>query len=196
MKLIVLISSFLFAGFANAGVYKCIDSEGKKSYQNSPCKQNASAAELNLATGGEVAIDEKRKQEILLQQRKAEEKARLEAKKRQEQQLKQQRIAAIEEENKKNLEIIKNNPGKFTAFAIPPYTLEDHPSLIDDFIERLPEILKFRRLAAKKALFSGKCDRVEASELNLRSTKKNMVFLVECSNTRRIYLNETELNAD
>ena len=194
MKLIVLICGFLLTGFVQAGIYKCVNSEGKKSYQNSPCQSNSNAAELNLATGGSVAIDEKKQKELLLKQRQAEEQARLEEEKHKLQQLKQQRIAATEAENKKNLEIIKNNPGKFTAFAIPPYTLEDHPPLVDDFIERLPEIQKFRRLAAKKALFSGKCDRVEASELNLKSTKKSLIFLVECSNTQRMYFNESELS--
>lgn len=196
MKLTLVFLGILFSSYSQAGIYKCTDSAGKISYQKSPCENISNASEFNVNTGGSVAVPDKRKQEIVLEQKKAKEQARLDEIKRQEQEAKQQRKEATLEENRKNLEIIKLNPKKFSAFAIPSYTLEEHPPLFNDFIERLPEIQRFRRWAAKKALFSGECDRVEASSLNLKSSKKTLVFLVECSNTKRFYYKETELSLD
>jgi hypothetical protein len=196
MKVTLVLLSILFSSYSQAGIYKCTDSNGKKSYQKSPCENISNAAEFNVTTGGSIAVPDKRKQEMVLEQQKEQEQAKTEEIKKQEQDVKQQRIDTTLEENKKNLEIIKANPKKFSAFAIPPYTLEDHPPLFDDFIERLPEIQRYRRWAAKKALFSGQCDRVEASSVNFKSTQKNLVFLVECSNTERFYYNETDLSAE
>jgi hypothetical protein len=196
MKVTLVLLSILFSSYSQAGIYKCTDSDGKKSYQKSPCENISNAAEFNVTTGGSIAVPDIRKQEIVLEKQKEQEQAKIEEIKKQEQDVKQQRIDTTLEENKKNLEIIKANPKKFSAFAIPPYTLEDHPPLFDDFIERLPEIQRYRRWAAKKALFSGQCDRVEASSVNFKSTQKNLVFLVECSNTERFYYNETDLSAE
>lgn len=196
MKLTLVLLCILFSSYSHARIYKCTDSDGKKSYQKKPCENINKAAEFNVNTGGSVAVPDKRKQERVLEQQKAKEQARLDEIKRQKQEVKQQRIEATMEENKINLDIIKTNPKKFSAFAIPSYTLKNHPPLFDDFIERLPEIQRFRRWAAKKALFSGECDRVEASSLNLKSTQKTLVFLVECSNTKRFYFNETELSIE
>jgi len=196
MKLTLVLLGILFSSYSQAGIYKCTDSKGKKSYQKSPCENISNASEFNVNTGGSVAVPDKRKQEMVLEEQKAKEQARLDEIKKQEQEVKQQRINATLDENAKNLEIIKKNPKKFSAFAIPSYTLEEHPPLFNDFIERLPEIQRFRRWAAKKALFSGECDRVEASSLNIKSTQKTLVFLVECSNTKRFYFKETELNIE
>jgi hypothetical protein len=196
MKLTLVLLSILFSSYSQARIYKCTDGDGKKSYQKSPCENINNAAEFNVTTGGSIAVPDKRKQEQVLEQQKEQEQARMDEITRKEQEIKQQRINATLDENTKNLEIIKNNPKKFSAFAIPSYTSENHPPLFDDFIERLPDIQRFRRLAAKKALFSGQCDRVEASSLNLKSTQKNLVFLVECSNTKRFYFKETELSID
>jgi hypothetical protein len=196
MKLTLILLSILFSSYSQARIYKCTDSDGKKSYQKSPCENINNASEFNVNTGGSVAVPDKRKQELVLEQQKVKEQARLDEIKRQEQDVKQQRIEATMEENKRNLEIVKANPKKFSAFAIPSYTLENHPPLFDDFIDRLPEIQRYRRWAAKKALFSGQCDRVEASSLNIKSTQKTLVFLVECSNTKRFYFKETELSIE
>ncbi len=196
MKLTLVLLSILVSSYSQARIYKCTDGNGKKSYQKSPCENISNASEFNVNTGGSIAVPDKRKQELALEQQKTQEQARLDEIKRQEQEKKQQRINATLDENTKNLEIIKNNPKKFSAFAIPSYSLENHPPLFDDFIERLPDIQRYRRLAAIKALDSGECDRVEASSLNLKSTKKTLVFLVECSNTKRSYYKETELSKE
>ena len=152
MKLTLVLLSILFSSYSQARIYKCTDSDGKKSYQKSPCENINNAAEFNVNTGGSIAVPDKKKQELVLELQKVKEQARLDEIKRQEQEAKQQRIEATMEENKKNLEIVKANPKKFSAFAIPSYTLENHPPLFDDFIERLPDIQRYRRLAAKKAL--------------------------------------------
>ena len=194
MKFTFLLLGILVSGLSQAGIYKCTDGNGKTAYQKAPCKNISNANEFNVATGGTVPVEDKRKQQVILEQKKAQEEARLAEAEKQKEEEKRQWMQAVLQENKKNLETIADNPKKFTAFAIPPYTLEKHPELVGDFIERLPEIQRYRRLAALKAIGSGECDRVEAAELNLRSSKKTLVFLVECSNTTRMYFNEPELS--
>ena len=89
--------------------------------------------------------------------------------------------------------LIKQNPALFSAYAIPPYDPEHLPAGIKPFEERLPDIEKFRRLAAQKALASGQCQRVEADELNAKTTKDQLVFLINCSSGTAYYFNESEL---
>jgi hypothetical protein len=50
-----------------------------------------------------------------------------------------------------------------------------------------------RRQAAEKALATGQCERVEAAELNLKSSKAALVFLIDCSSGKHFYYTEQEL---
>jgi hypothetical protein len=57
----------------------------------------------------------------------------------------------------------------------------------------LPEIERLRRQAAEKALASDQCARVESVELNSKSTKDALMFLINCSNGTSFYFKEQEL---
>jgi len=182
---------FFFSAHSHAGVYKCIDNNDRITYQNQPCTEQAMASEIDLTSGAKISLEEerrriqqareKRNQEKIARQQIAEKKARLA----------QESI----EESKKNQQFIKDHPKQFSAFAIPPYTQDDRPALVENFKSRLPEIERFRRKAALFILADGKCGRVEASELNSRSSDDNLVFLVDCSSGLQSYVEERQLSS-
>ena len=175
-----------------AGVYKCTDAAGKTFYQSSPCADVSQAAEMNTKTGGSTDL-------IAEEKKKAQE---LELKKQQEMQAQGQQQAQLQAiadrkqlaqaESALTQTLIKQNPQQFSAYAIPSYDPEKLPDLVRIYEERLPDIEKFRRLAAQKALASGKCQRVEADELSNKSSKEHLVFMVNCS-SGNFYFNEAEL---
>jgi hypothetical protein len=90
--------------------------------------------------------------------------------------------------------MIKQNPMQFSAYAIPAYDPDKLPGVVKPFESRLPAIEKFRRLAAKRALDTGKCQRVEADELNFKSKADSLIFLINCSSGASFNYSETELN--
>ena len=96
-------------------------------------------------------------------------------------------------ENAKNQFLVKNNPKTFSAFAIPPYNPDNLPPLIKKFENRLADIERMRREAAEKTLATGECGRVESVELNQKSTRDSLVILVDCSTSKKFYINEQEL---
>jgi hypothetical protein len=117
-------------------------------------------------------------------------------KKLEEQELLQKQAAfkqSAMDESAKNQFLIKNNPQKFSAFAIPPYKFDDLTPLVKSYQSRLPDIERMRRLAAEKALATGQCGRVEAAELNPKSTKNALVILVDCSSAKKFYVSEQEM---
>jgi hypothetical protein len=189
----IFIFALCLAGNSWAGVYKCTDAEGRTDYRATPCTQEGKAAQMNTKTGGSVDLNAEEK-------RRAQE---AEQKKQQEMQDLAQQQAQIEEiaQRKKHAEaqyeltreMIKQSQMQFSAYAIPRYDPEKLSPLVKIYEERLPEVEKFRRLAAKKALATGKCQRVEADELNVKSTKESLVVLVNCSSGASFYFNETEL---
>jgi len=67
---------------------------------------------------------------------------------------------------------------------------------VQNFSARLPDIERFRRLAAEKALATNQCGRVEAAELNSKSTDDALVFLVDCSSAKKYYFSEQELKSE
>lgn len=177
-----------------AGVYKCTDASGHTDYRSSPCMDDDKAVQMNTKTGGSVDLNavenqkaaeaEFKKQQGLQQQ--AEQQAKLDA------------IARIKQEAKAQSELtqnlIKQNPLQFSAFAIPPYDPEKLPAQVKPFESRLPDVEKFRRLAAQKALASGECQRVEADELTTKSQPDQLTFLINCSSGKTFLLNESELS--
>lgn len=193
MKNITLLLALCFSFNAWAGVYKCTDAEGRTDYQSSPCTENAKAVQINTRTGSKVDLYELKNQQVQADEQKkqqesqqqAEEQARLEAI--------SQRKQLARDESELTLTLIKKNPMQFSAFAIPPYDPDKLPQAVKPFEERLPDVEKFRRFAAQKALASGDCLRVEADELNVKSTKDMLVILVNCSSGASFYFNETEL---
>lgn len=175
---------------AFSGVYKCTDAGGKTQYQSKPCAEAEEAFEMNIKTGTALDLNEQRKKEAMMEEQQEQ--------LQQQQQMLEQQLQKRKQESLAQSEItqalIKNNPKQYSAFAIPPYDPENLPALVKQFEKRLPDIEKFRRLAAQKALLSGQCQRVEADELNIKSQKDMLVFLVDCSTGKSFYFNETELN--
>lgn len=187
-KPLVLLCFFL-SHSAVAGVYKCIDANGKTSYQAKPCANGQSGVEINFKTG--AAIDkraERAKEALKLKKQQLQKRLKHdEARKR------QQLIRAAKAEAEKNQTLVKKQSDHFSAYAIPPYDPENPSDLVKQFENRLPEIERMRRMAALKVLSGNHCQRVEASELNIRSTQEQLIFLVNCSRGQGIYVNEDEL---
>jgi hypothetical protein len=193
MRLILLILASFFTAWASAGVYKCTDASGKKIYQSTPCASGLTNSEINIKTGSSVDLDEEKKRYTLQQK---EQEARLEQQKLEQQQLQLKAQLLKQEamnESMKNQLLIKSNPDKFSAFAIPPYSSEKLPPLVKTYEARLPDIERLRGLAAQKALASGLCGRAESAELNEKSTRNALVVLVDCSSGKQLYFSEQEL---
>lgn len=193
MRLTLLIVGSLFSAYLHAGVYKCTAADGTTAYRSKPCAAGQSNVEINIKTGSSTNLDDKTNQQALAQkeQQATLEQQKLEQEKllQKEAQLKQQAIS----ESAKNQFLIKNNPEKFSAFAIPPYAPDQLPALVKKYPARLADIERLRRYAAEKALATGQCSRVEATELNIKSSKEALVFLIDCSSAKHFYYTEQEL---
>ncbi|MBS4050474.1 MAG: DUF4124 domain-containing protein [Methylomonas sp.] len=193
MKKLLLLFTLCWPLHGWAGVYKCTDAEGRTDYQSSPCTEDHKAVQINTKTGSKVDLNELESRQV----QATEQQKQLEAQKQAEEQARLDTIAERKQlaraQSDLTLTLIKNNPLQFSAFAIPPYDPDNLPAGIRPFEARLADIEKFRRLAAQKALATGKCQRVEADELNAKSTKEQLVFLVNCSSGATYYFNEAEL---
>jgi hypothetical protein len=193
MKLILTILGVFYFASAGAGVYKCTDGSGKTVYRAAPCAPGQGNIQINLKTGTITDLDEEKRQAEL---KGKDQLAKMDQEKL-EQQLEEQKLAKLKQEAKdesaKNQFLIKNNPKLYSPFAIPPYNPDDLPALVKTFQNKLPEIERLRRTAAEKALSSNRCGRVEAAELNIKSTRESLVFLVDCSSAGKFYFTEQEL---
>jgi len=193
MRFALLFLGSLFAIPAFAGIYKCTDANGKTDYQSKPCEAGHSAVEINIKTGGSVNLDQEA-QKQQLQQKEQEQK---QSQEQIEQQISQQKLAKLkqdaQDESAKNQFLIKNSPDKYSAFAIPPYVYDQLPTLVKDYQHRLPDIERLRRESAEKALASNECGRVESVELNAKSNKVLLVFLVDCSTGKNFTFTEQQL---
>jgi hypothetical protein len=189
MRIALLILGSLFSTCTVAGIYKCTDVNGKTDYQSKPCDQAHKTIEINVKTGSTNDKQDQEKQKQALAQKEQDEKLE------QEQQLKKQNQHKQDAKNAsaKNQFLIKNNPEKFSAFSIPPYDPDQLSELVKNFYARLPDIERLRGQAAEKALASGQCTRVEASELHSKSSKKSLVFSVDCSSGKNFHFTEQEL---
>ena len=193
MKFALFVLGLLFSMSLSAGVYKCTDAKGNKIYRSVPCSEGQSNLKLNVKTGGYTDLNAKEQQETLSQQ---EQEAQA-AQKRQEEEQQAQKLATFKQsvldESAKNQFLIKNNPNKFSPFAIPPYKYDDLTPFVKTFQNRLPDIERLRRQGAEKALATGQCGRVESVELSEKSTKSALVVLVDCSTAKKFYFTEQEL---
>ncbi len=193
MKLIqfilVALATTLFSNHVIAGVYKCTDTGGNTTYQASPCAKENKAVEIDIKTGGATEVTDKDEQkevniELEKQKQKEEEnKKALEAKRKKD----------TEEQSALNQQMVKDNPIQYSAFSIPPYIIDKLSKLIKPYKARLPEIEKYRRLAAQKALATGECFRVESDELSIKSKLENLIFSIDCSSAKTFIYSETEL---
>ena len=148
---------------------------------------------LNIVTGGSTNVDEEKKQQELKQKT---EQARLEEQKMTEQQRAERQANINKEaiaESENNQTLIRSEPQKYSAFAIPPYIPDKLSDIVKPFQDRLASIERFRRSAAQKALASGQCERVEAAELDVKSTKEMLHFLVNCSTGKTFNFTEQDL---
>lgn len=193
MKKLIFICLLMVAQSSLAGVYKCVDTNGNKRYQNSPCPNLENTSTFNPVTGTSNKVVDNRQLDLAMQQEIQREKISAEKQLQEEQQRQQQLKQQILSESQKNQEWVKQHPKRYSAFAIPPYAENKHPEFADNFLDRLPEIEQFRRLGAELALASGKCGRVEAVELNYRSQATSLVFLVDCSSGESFLLNESQI---
>ncbi len=193
MKFALFVLGLLFSMSLSAGVYKCTDAKGNKIYRSVPCSEGQSNLKLNVKTGSYTDLNAKEQQETLSQQ---EQEAQA-AQKRQEEEQQAQKLATFKQsvldESAKNQFLIKNNPNKFSPFAIPPYKYDDLTPFVKTFQNRLPDIERLRRQGAEKALATGQCGRVESVELSEKSTKSALVVLVDCSTAKKFYFTEQEL---
>jgi len=188
MKITLLILGSLFSSCTFADIYKCTDINGKTDYQAKPCGPEYKSLQINVKTGSSAELNpEKQKQDLA--KKEQDEKLEKEQILKKQAQLKQDAMS----ESAKNQFLIKNNPETFSAFSIPPYVLDQLPDLVKEYQSKLPDIERSRRQAAEKALASGQCRRVEASELHAKSTKKALVFSVSCSSGKSFYFTEQEL---
>lgn len=193
MRAILLILGTIISMELSAGVYKCVDAKGNKIYKSIPCEAGQSKQEINVKTGSSTdldAIEQQKAQSIQEQEAQAEQK-KLEEEENKRKQAEFEQNA--KDESAKNQFLVKNNPQKFSPYAIPPYKLDDLSPLVKQYESRLPDIEKFRRLAAEKAQATGECGRVESVELNAKSTKESLVILVDCSSAKKFYVTEQEL---
>jgi len=193
MKFTLLLLTSLYSAVTSADIYKCTNSAGKKVYSSVSCSDGFARSEINIKSGSSLNLDEQYNQQIKKQK---EQEAKLEQEKLEKELLAQTEAQLKQDASKASAEnqlLIKNNRNDFSAFAIPPYDPDQLTPLVKKYRHRLPEIEHLRGLAAQKALASGQCIRVEASELHAKSTKDALMFLVDCSSGKQLYFNEQEL---
>lgn len=189
MRITLLVLGSFFSACTYSGVYKCTDIDGKTNYQAKSCDPEHKTEQINVKTGSAFDDSVQKKQDQALVQQELVEKL--------EQELLQKQTLLKQDarnESAKNQFLIKNNSDKFSVFSIPPYLPDQLPDLIKNYQNRLPDIERLRRIAAEKALATNLCIRVEASELHDKSSKKTLVFLVNCSNGKSYYFTEHELS--
>lgn len=176
-----------------AGVFKCTDASGHTNYQSSPCTMEHKAVQMNTKTGSNVDLNALERQQAAEAELKKQQSAQEQA----EHQAKLDAIAKNKQDARVQSEmtqtLIKQNPMQFSAFAIPPYDPEKLPAQVKPFETRLPDVEKFRRLAAQKALASGECQRIETDELTAKSKLDQLNFLINCSSGKTFLFNEADL---
>ncbi len=189
MRITLLILGSLFSVGAFAEIYKCTDTNGKTNYQSKTCDQKHKTVQINIKTGGSTSTDALDQEKLAVEQKNKDIKLEQEQLLKKQTQLKQDTMS----ESAKNQFLIKNNTEKYSAFSIPPYVPDQLSDLVKNYQSRLPDIERLRRQAAEKALASGQCTRVEASELHGKSTKKSLVFSIDCSSGKNFHFTEQEL---
>jgi hypothetical protein len=119
MRFTLLILGSLFSVCASAGIYKCTDVNGNTEYRSTSCQTGLDNVELNVKTGTSTSLDDKNNQQTFAQK---EQQAALEKQKLEQDQLLKKQANTNREainESAKNQFLIKNNPDKFSAYAIP-----------------------------------------------------------------------------
>jgi hypothetical protein len=193
MRFTLLTLGLLVSMQLSAGVYKCTDANGNKTYRSKPCSEGQHKVELNVKTGGSIDLNQQENQQTLTQQEQEAKEAQKKLEEEQHIHKQAQWKQSAMDESAKSQFLIKNNPQKFSAFAIPPYKPDDLPPLVKTYQNRLPDIERLRRQAAERTLATGQCGRVESAELSEKSKKDALVILVDCSSAKKFYVTEQEL---
>jgi len=193
MKNLFFVFALCLSADSWAGVFKCTDASGHTNYQSLPCTVEHKAVQMNTKTGSSVDLNALERQQAAEAELKKQQSAQEQA----EQQAKLDAIAKNKQDARVQSEmtqtLIKQNPMQFSAFAIPPYDPEKLPAQVKPFETRLPDVEKFRRLAAQKALASGECQRIETDELTGKSKPDQLNFLINCSSGKTFLFNEADL---
>ncbi|WP_415879680.1 DUF4124 domain-containing protein [Methylomonas sp. TEB] len=193
MKNLFFVFALCLSADSWAGVFKCTDVSGHTNYQASPCTVEHKAVQMNTKTGSSVDLNALERQQAAEAELKKQQSAQEQA----EHQAKLDAIAKNKQDARVQSEmtqtLIKQNPMQFSAFAIPPYDPEKLPAQVKPFETRLPDVEKFRRLAAQKALASGECQRIETDELTGKSKPDQLNFLINCSSGKTFLFNEADL---
>ncbi len=189
IQLLILTGIAVSSSNALAAVFKCTDDPGDTSYQSAPCIEENSAPQIKIKTRGLMGLINAKKKQTSEQELKQQLAAELEK----QSELELTRIRDTKEQSALNQLLIENNPMQFSSYAIPPYLPEQSLGMTTSFQVRLPEIEKFRRIAAQKALATGQCKRVESSQLSMDSTMDTLVFSIDCSSAKTFKYNEIEL---
>lgn len=74
------------------------------------------------------------------------------------------------------------------------YTREGFPKTFAKLGERMDAVQRYREAAAKMVLDSGKCQKVQLSELSTKSTPEHLLFFIDCANHERVYLDEFDID--
>ncbi|MNO88608.1 hypothetical protein D3C76_800630 [compost metagenome] len=102
---------------------------------------------------------------------------------------------AKQAEAKAERERQENYAKSIQSYALDKYTSAQYPKLTAKYHSRLTEIEKLRRRAAERVVDSGKCDTVENVQLSDESTLKALKFFIDCGNSSRFYLTESEIKS-
>ena len=89
----------------------------------------------------------------------------------------------------------QSTPPKIDEYVLTPYTRASWPKTFDKYGDRMPQLERFRRLAAEAAARNSECDKVIASEISDQGTYSSMQFFVDCENMKRFRFSESELTA-
>ena len=199
MRYLLCLLAISFSGLVFAtdtdskAVFKCADAEGKVSYQKKSCNNLKSAAELNVTTGGYKYLSaERQKQEDELEANMTKEQ-RAKAERLRKELEKKHFLEQSAEQAQKNQQYLKSKKDNFSPYALPPYQGKRYQDIVANFLTRLAEIERFRRIAAAKVLTSGQCAQIEAADLVSNSSINNLRFQVDCRNGKRIKMKEQDL---
>jgi hypothetical protein len=193
MKLLILWLGVFYTSMASAAFYKCTDDVGTVSYQKTQCQNLKNAAQMNMTTGGYKYLAEEQKKIVDKHQATLTAEQRREEKQLRKQQKRQRLLDLSDEQAQKNQYYLRNNKASFSPYAIPPYQGKKYADIVANFLPRLHEIERYRKIAAISVLDSGQCQRVEVVELVPTSRIENLKFTVDCRNGKRIKFTERDL---
>lgn len=80
-------------------------------------------------------------------------------------------------------------------YVLTPYTRDSWPKTFEKYGDRMPELEKYRRLAAEATARNPECDKVISSDISDEGSYASMQFFVDCENMKRFRFSEAELGS-